>query len=214
MEVLTPKSLKEYFITKLNACREYSSLKYEYVNIRRVWNFAFDMMNDSPKIDLFTGKLQMEVKKLKISKDVVFKAISTLRGEGDFENCLMLSLISKYQLLPGILVLIRFEDFGTGKDSKRFLNVFERRRMRYSMIYVDEETFGAVLGLKQTRLNRKRRQYETKRGCGKGCYVHGYFIFPAQRCSIGGRLQNGFNGRIPEFKSSTQEVISICKASE
>ena len=29
MEVLTLKSLKEYFITKLNACREYLSLKYE-----------------------------------------------------------------------------------------------------------------------------------------------------------------------------------------
>ena len=135
------------------------------------------MVNDFPQIDLFTGKLQMKVKKLKISKAVVDKAISTLRGEGDFENCLMLSLISKYQLHPGILVLIRFEDFGTGKDSKWFLNVFERRRMRYRMVYVDEETFGAVLGLKQTRLNQKRRQYETKQGCGKGCYVHGYFIF-------------------------------------
>ena len=56
------------------------------------------MVNDFPQIDLFTGKLQMEIKKLKISKDVVDKAISTLRGEGDFENCLMLSLISKYQL--------------------------------------------------------------------------------------------------------------------
>ena len=104
-----------------------------------------------------------------------------------------------------------FKVFGTGKDTKQFLNVFERLGMRYRMIYVDEETFGTVIGLKQTRLNRNRRQYETKWGCGKDCYVHRYFIFPAQRCSIGRKLQNRFNERILEFKSYTQRLYQYEK---
>ena len=78
-------------------------------------------------------------------------------------------------------------------------------------IYVDEEIFSAVRELKCLRLSYKRQQYETKRNGGKGYKIKGYFIFPVQRCSIGRRLQNGFNGRIPEFSSSLAKIISVCK---
>ena len=36
-------------------------------------------------------------------------------------------------------------------------------------------------------------------------------FFPVQRCSIGRRLHNGFNGKIPKFSSTPLKIISICK---
>ena len=37
------------------------------------------------------------------------------------------------------------------------------------------------------------------------------YFFPVQRCSIGKKLQNGFNGIIPEFSSTLQKIISVCR---
>ena len=198
---LTPKNLKEYFVVKLNSCRDYSNLKYEYVNIRRVCNFSYYMVNDYPQLNLLMDETPKETKRFEINKETIERSIVMLREEGDFENCLMLILISKYYLNSGVLTLVRFEDFGTRKDGRQFLNIFIKRKMRHEMIYVDEETFAVVRELKKSTLANKRQQYETKRSWGKSCKIKGHFIFPVQRCSIGRRLQNGFNGIIPEFSS-------------
>ena len=211
MGTLSPKSLKEYFISKLNSCRCYSNLKYEYVNIRRVWNFSYFMVNDYPEIPLLMNDSKNESNKVDITTEIIEKAITTLRSEEDHENCLLLLLISRYYLYPGTLILIRFEDFGTDKDSKRFLNIFSKGKRRYEAIYVDEETFEAVRELKGFRMKCKRQQYETKRSCWRDLKIKGWFIFPVQRCSIGKRLQNGFNGKIPEFSSTLQKIISVCR---
>ena len=73
-------------------------------------------------------------------------------------------LISSHYLCPGVLILIRFDDFRTPKDGKRFLNIYVRIRMRHEMIYVNEELFSTVRELKSMRLSFKKLQYETKRG--------------------------------------------------
>ena len=211
MGILTPKCLKEYFWVKLNSCRNYSSLKYEYVNLRRVWNFSYYMVNDYPEVSLLCDERPKDHKKCKINRQKIDETIKLLRDEGDHENCLLLMLISKYYLYPGVLILIRFEDFRTSNNGERLLNIFIRGKMRHEEIYVDEETFIAVRELKKLRLNCKKQQYETKRSWGKGHKIKGYFIFPVQRCSIGRRLQNGFNGKAPEFSSSLSKIISICK---
>ena len=211
MGILTPKNLKEYFLSKLNSWREYSGLKYEYVNIRRVWNFWFYMINDYPLINLLIDQVPKHVSKWDINRETIEMTIIILRDEGDLENWLMLSLISKYHLYPNILNVIRFEDFGTKKDGKRFLNIFERRRMRHIMLLIDEETFAVVRELKKSRISRKKHQYETKRSWGKDWKIKGCFVFPVQRCSIGRRLQNGFNGRVPEFSSNPLQIITACK---
>ena len=211
MGVLNPKSLKEYFTLKLNSWRSYSHLKYEYVNIRRICNFSYFMVNDYPEIPLLTDDLQKEIKKSEVSIEAIGQAIEKLRNEDDHENCLLLLLISRCFLYPSTLTLIRFEDFGTSKDGKRFLNIFIKGRRRYEAISVDEETFEAVRELKSFRLSCKRQQYETKRSWGKNFKVKGWFIFPVQRCSIGRRLQNGFNWKIPEFSGTPQKIISACK---
>ena len=211
MGILTPKNLKEYFISKLNSCREYSSLKYEYVNIRRVWNFWFYMVNDYPQVNLLINQSPKDISKWPINLETIEKTIMILRNEGDFENWLMLSLLSKYHLYPNTLTLVRFEDFGTKKNGKRFLKIFERRRMRHVILQINEETFAVVRELKKLRDSRKKHQYETKRDWGKGWKIKGSFIFPVQRCSIGKRLQNGFNGRVPEFSSSPLQIISTWK---
>ena len=208
MGVLNPKSLKEYFTLKLNSCRSYSHLRYEYVNIRRVCNFSYFMVNDYPEIPLLMDDSQKEIKKGEVSTETIRQAIEKLRSEEDHENYLLLLLVSRYYLYPGTLTLVRFEDFGTDKNGKRVLNIFVKGRRRYEAIYVDEETFEAVRGLKQFRLSCKKQQYETKRGWGKNFKVKGWFIFPVQRCSIGRRLQNGFNLKIPEFSATPQKIIS------
>ena len=211
MGLVSPKSLKEYFWAKLNSWRRYSSLKYEYVNIRRVWNFSYYIANDYPEISLLADEPQKDINKIEINKEKVEEAIIMLKDWGDHENSLLLMLISRHYLYPGVLILIRFEDFGTANDGRRFLNIYSKGRARHEKIYVDEEIFSAVRELKCLRLSYKRQQYETKRNGGKGYKIKGYFIFPVQRCSIGRRLQNGFNGRIPEFSSSLAKIISVCK---
>ena len=207
-----PKWLKEYFWAKLNWSRNDTTLKYEYVNIRRVWNFSYYMVNDYPQVNLFADKPQSNINKCEISKEDIAKAIVLLRDEEDYENCLLLMLISKYYLCSGVLVLIRFEDFGTTKDGQRFLNIFTKRIMRHQIVYIDEQIFEWVRLLKRFRLNWKKHQYETNRTWGKDLKIKGYFIFPVQRCLIGKRLQNGFNGKIPKFWSSLSKIISICKS--
>ena len=214
MGILTPKSLKEYFWTKLNSSRSYSALKYEYINIRRVRNFSYYMVNDYPEISLLNDEPPKDHRKCEVSKQIVEETIIQLKEEGDHENCLLLMLISKYCLYPGILTLIRFEDFSTGSNGERFLNIFARGKMRHEMMHVDEETFKAVSELKNLRLGFKKQQYETKRNWGKGHKIKGYFIFPVQRCSIGRRLQNGFNGKIPGFSSSLSKIVSVWRRKE
>ena len=66
------------------------------------------MINDYPQIPLLTEDYQKEIKKTEISKESIEQAITTLKSEDDYENCLLLLLISKYYLLPDALVLIRF----------------------------------------------------------------------------------------------------------
>ena len=95
---------------------------------------------------------QKESKKVDISTEIIEQAITTLKSEDDHENCLLHLLISRYYLYPGTLILIRFEDFGTDKDGKRFLNIFSKGKKRYEAIYVDEETFEAVRELKGFRM--------------------------------------------------------------
>ena len=211
MGSLNPNYLNEYFRAKLNTCRSYSTLKYEYVNIRGVWNVSYYMVNDYPQIVLLKDEPQKEISKNEVNKERIDEAITWLKNEGDYENWLLLMLISRHYLCPGVLILIRFEDFGTSKDGKRFLNIYARVRMRHEMIYVNEELFSTVRELKSMRLSFKKHQYETKRSWGKNSKIKGYFIFPVQRCSIGRRLQNGFNGMIPWFSSSLTKIISICK---
>ena len=65
------------------------------------------MVNDFPQIDLFTDKLQMQVKKLKINKDVVDKAIFTLRWRWfwellDAQLNLKVSITSRYLGLDSV----------------------------------------------------------------------------------------------------------------
>ena len=211
MGVLNPKSLRGYFTLKLNSCRSYSHLRYEYVNIRRVCNFLYFMVNDYPEIPLLMNDSQKEIKKGEVSTETIRQAIAKLRSEEDHENYLLLLLISRYYLYPGTLTLVRFEDFGTDKDGKRVLNIFVKERRKYETIYVDEETFEAVRGLKQFRLSCKKQKYETKRGWGKNFRFKGWFIFPVRRCSIWRRLQNGFNLKIPEFSATPQKIISACR---
>ena len=112
---------------------------------------------------------------------------------------------------PSTLILIRFEDFGTNKDGQRFLKIFIKVRAMNKVIYVDDETFEVVRELKRSRLSLKKQQYETKRSWTKGFKAKGRFIFPVQRCSIGRRLHNGFNGNITKFSSTPLKIISICK---
>ena len=202
METVIPKSLRDYFTAKLNSWRSYSHLEYEYVNIRRVWNFSFIMINDYPEIPLLANNLRHEIKKNEISVEMIEQAVSTLKREEDHENWLLLLLISKYCLYSSILVLIRFEDFGTSKDGKHFLNILSLRKKRYEAISIDEETFEAVYKLQNSRFSCRRQKYDTKRSWGKDFKIKGWFIFPVQRCSIGRRFQNGFNGRIAEFSST------------
>ena len=57
----------------------------------------------------------------------------------------------------------------------------------------------------------KKQQYEAKRSWWKDLKIKGLFIFPIQRCSIGKRLQNGFNGKIQEFSSTLQKIVSVCR---
>ena len=78
---------------------------------------------------------------------------------------------------------IRFEDFSTDKDGKRFLNIFSKGKKRYEVIYVDEETFEAVRELKEFRMQCKKQQYETKQSWWKNLKIKGWFIFPVQRFS-------------------------------
>ena len=184
----------------------------KYVNIRRVCNFSYFMVNDYPEIPLLMNDYQKEIKKGEVSTETIRQAIEKLRSEEDHENYLLLLLISRYYLYPGTLTLVRFENFGTDEDGKRILNIFVKGRRRYETIYVDDETFEAVRGLKQFRLSCKKQQYETKRSWGKNFKVKGWFIFPVQRCSIGRRLQNGFNLKIPEFSATPQKIsISVQK---
>ena len=126
MGVLNPKSLREYFILKLNSCRSYSNLRYEYVNIRRVCNFSYFMANDYPEIPLLMNDSQKEIKKGEVSTETIKEAIAKLRNEEDHEIYLLLLLISRYYLYPGTLTLVRFEDFDTDKDGKRVLNIFAK----------------------------------------------------------------------------------------
>ena len=134
-----------------------------------------------------------------------------LKDWGDHENSLLLMLISRHYLYPGALILNKFEDFGTANDGRRFLNIYSKGRARHEKIYVDEEIFPVVIELKCLRLSYKRQQYETKWNGEKGYKIKGYFIFPVQRCSIGRRLQNGFNGRISVFSSPLAKIISCVK---
>ena len=53
------------------------------------------------------------------------------------------------------MTLGRFEDFGTKKDGKRILNIFERPRMRHIMLLIDEETFAVVRESKKSRISKK-----------------------------------------------------------
>ena len=214
MGEVTPANLNEYFTSRLNSCREYSKLKFEYVNIRRVWNFSYYIGNDYPKIKLLMSEISQNIKRADVNRELIQRSILHLKNDWDFENWLMLSLISKYSLFPSILVLIRFEDFWTREDNSLFLNVYSKQRMKHEAILIDEETFSMVRELKNARLNHKKQQYETKRGWGKGYHIRGYFIFQAQRCSIGRRLQNGFNGKIPEFSSSPLKIMAACKESK
>ena len=84
------------------------------------------MVNDYPEIPLLTYDSQKEIIKADTTLEIIKQAIATLRNEEDHENCLLLLLISRYYLNPGTLILIRFEDFGTDRDSKRFLNIFSK----------------------------------------------------------------------------------------
>ena len=180
-------------------------------NIRRVWNFSYYMANDYPQIPLLEDWSLKVIKKCEINREMIEQTISILKNEGDYENCLLMLLISRYYLYPSTLILIRFEDFGTNKDGQRFLKIFIKARAMYEVINVDDETFEVVCELKRSRVSLKKQQYETKRSWTKGFKVKGRFIFPVQRCSIGRRLHNGFNGKIPKFSSTPLKIISMCK---
>ena len=169
------------------------------------------MVNIYPQMSLLATEILAKTAQAPVDREAIERAILRLRNEGDLENCLMLILILRYRLFLSALVLIRFEDFGTRRDGRRFLNIFARKR--YDAVLIDEETFAVVRGLKKLRQSHKRQQYETKRRWSEDRRVTEYFIFPVQRCSIGRRLQNGFNGRIPEFSSSPQSIIQVCTAS-
>ena len=96
-------------------------------------------------------------KKVDITTEIIEQTITTLRSEDYHENWLLLLLISRYYLYLGTLIQIRFEDFGTNKDSKRFFKIsFLKEKKRYEAIYVDEETFEAVRELKGFRMKCKK----------------------------------------------------------
>ena len=83
--------------------------------------------------------------------------------------------------------------------------------MRHIMLLIDEETFAVVRESKKLRISKKKHQYETKRSWGKDWKIKGCFVFAVQRCSIGRRLQNGFNRRVPEFTSNSLQITAACK---
>ena len=94
---------------------------------------------------------------------MIEQTISILKNERDYENYLLMLLISRYHLYPSTLIMIRFEDFGTNKDGQRIFLIFIKVRAMYEVIYVDDETFEVVRELKRSRLSLKKQQYETKR---------------------------------------------------
>ena len=127
------------------------------------------MLNDYPQLNYLMGEVQKEIKKLEINKETTERSILIFREEGYFENCLMLILISKYYLNSDFLTLVRFEDFGTRRDRRQFLNIFIKCTIWHEMIYVDEETFAVVRELKKSTLANKRQQYKTNSCWRKSC---------------------------------------------
>ena len=129
---------------KLDSCWRYSSLKYEYANIRQVWNFSYYIANDYPQICLLADEPQNNINKIEINKEKIKKAIIMLKDGGDHRNSLLLMLISRHYLYPGALILIMIKDFGAAIDGRRFLNIYSKGRARHEKIYVDKEISSAV----------------------------------------------------------------------
>ena len=50
---------------------------------------------------------------------MIEQTILILKNEGDYEDWLLMLLISRNYLYPSTLILIRFEDIGTNKDVQR-----------------------------------------------------------------------------------------------
>ena len=168
------------------------------------------MANDYSQTPLLEGWSIKVIKKSEIDREMIEQTTLKLKNEGDYENWLLILLISRYHLYPSTSILIRFKDFGTNKDGQRFLKIFIKVRAMYEGIYVDDKTFEVVRELKRSRLSLKKQQYE-KMKLNKRLQSQRKVIFPVQRCSIGRKLNSGFNGKLSKFSSTSLKIISLCK---
>ena len=121
--------MKDYFWVKLNSCRRNSSLKYEYFNIRQVWNFSCYIANDFPKINLITDEPQKDNNKIEVNKEKIMEVAISIKTEWLWK--FSASNVDFKTLSLSKCLNFGFEDFGTENDERHFLNIYSKGSARH-----------------------------------------------------------------------------------
>ena len=140
------KKLKSIYIEKdLKELENKETLTKKWKQWRRIWMISYGVSPELfPQIKFSSKKKAKEQESFTVSKETIKEAWETLSKNGKHAKSLMIYLMSAFELSPGDVRLLKFEDISM-KNKQATINIFKLKSNSKKRIPISDSLYKKIM---------------------------------------------------------------------
>ena len=192
------KKLKSIYIEKdLKELENKETLTKKWKQWRRIWMISYGVSPELfPQIKFSSKKKAKEQESFTVSKEIIKEAWETLSKNGKHAESLMIYLMSAFELSPGDVRLLKFEDIAL-KNKQATINIFKLKSNSKQRIPISDSLYKKIMKY-QKDLTKNNKSFMANRSTKTETIV-GHFLFKDSKSSIIKKFKTKFGGLLNNF---------------
>ena len=177
------KKLKSIYIEKdFKELENKEALTKKWKQWRRIWMISYGVSQELfPQIKFSSKMKAKEQESFTVSKEIIKEASETLSKNGKHAESLMIYLMSAFELSPGDVRLLKFEDIAM-KNKKSTISIFKLKSNRKQRIPISDSLYKKIMKY-QKDLTKNNKSFMANRTT-KTETIDGHFLFKDSKSSI------------------------------
>ena len=192
------KKLKSIYIEKdLKELENKETLTKKWKQWRRIWMISYGVSPELfPRIKFSSKKKAKEQESFTVNKEIIKEAWETLSKNGKHAESLMIYLMSAFELSPGDVRLLMFEDIAM-KNKQATINIFKLKNNSKQRIPISDSLYKKIMKY-QKDLTKNNKSFMANRSTKTETIV-GHFLFKDSKSSIIKKFKTKFGGLLNNF---------------
>ena len=141
-------------------------------------------------------KISIKKESFTVSKEIIKEAWETLSKNGKHAESLMIYLMSAFELSPGDVILLKFEDIAM-KNKLATINFFKLKSNSKQKIPISDSLYKKIMKY-QKDLTKNNNSFMENRSTKTETIV-GHFLFKDSKSSIIKKFKTKFGGLLNNF---------------